>query len=336
MVTEGWDEGAGNNCLWVWNITVDIDPSPFVLGDGKVLYPGSRLRHLGGSKTSAGYPRITMLDGHYLEYVGQIGPDDRRIILFRDTEKTGPHPAFLQLQRGKSDLFFYTRSNAGRVVHTTACEWHPDVEERTTMTAIGYTRISTPGQDMALQVDALTAAGVVKFFQDVGTGRKLSRPGLTDALAYCRPGDTLTVWRLDRLARSLQDLVQIVAKLTDAGVHLKSLHEQIDTSSANGRFMLHIFAALAEFEVSLLSERTHAGLKAAKDQGRTGGRRPKMTLQDVQKAVKLLKQNLGHVEVARRLKVSRTTLYRGLRRGAPQLDTEQQDLLRDVLKSAKG
>jgi DNA invertase Pin-like site-specific DNA recombinase len=177
---------------------------------------------------------------------------------------------------------------------------------------IGYMRVSTPGQDLELQRQALTAAGAEKLFQDVGTGKRLSRPGLDDAMKYARDGDTLVVWRLDRLARSMKDLLALIERLQAAGVQLRSLHEQIDTGSANGRLILHVFAALSEFEASLLSERTRAGLAAARQQGKVGGRPRALTAQKIAKARALMERGKTVAETALALKVSTRTLQRAL------------------------
>lgn len=137
---------------------------------------------------------------------------------------------------------------------------------------IGYARVSTSDQDTALQLDALQAADCGRVFQDQASGAKTDRPGLVAALEFARPGDVLTVWRLDRLGRSLPDLVQIVAGLEARGVGFESLQEKIETGSAGGKLVFHLFAALAEFERNLIQERTRAGLAAARARGRKGGR----------------------------------------------------------------
>ncbi len=137
---------------------------------------------------------------------------------------------------------------------------------------IGYARVSTDDQRMDLQRDALTAAGCEKVFTDTASGAKAARPGLAEALAFARKGDVLVVWRLDRLGRSLPELVKVVGELEAAGVGFESVTERIETSSAAGRLVFHVFAALAEFERRLIVERTHAGLEAARARGRKGGR----------------------------------------------------------------
>lgn len=138
---------------------------------------------------------------------------------------------------------------------------------------IGYARVSTTDQDLALQLDALRGAGCERVFEDKESGAKADRPGLAAALSFARAGDVLVVWRLDRLGRSLPDLVRIVADLEGKGIGFESLQEKIETGSATGKLVFHVFAALAEFERSLIGERTRAGLAAARDRGRKGGRK---------------------------------------------------------------
>jgi DNA invertase Pin-like site-specific DNA recombinase len=139
---------------------------------------------------------------------------------------------------------------------------------------IGYARVSTNEQNLDLQLDALTKEGVDpdRIFTDKVTGTKAERPGLENALSHLRAGDTLVVWRLDRLARSLSNLIELVNRLLGQGIAFKSLTERIDTASATGKFVFHIFGALAEFERNLIKERTLAGLLATRARGRLGGR----------------------------------------------------------------
>src|SRR5689334_18321537 len=141
---------------------------------------------------------------------------------------------------------------------------------------IGYARISTGEQLLDLQRDALTAAGCESIFTDTLTGARASRPGLDEALSYIRKGDTLVVWRLDRLGRSLKHLIETVAALEEQGIGFKSLTEQIDTTTSGGKLIFHVFGALAEFERDLIQERTQAGLRAARARGRVGGRPKKL------------------------------------------------------------
>jgi len=177
---------------------------------------------------------------------------------------------------------------------------------------IGYARVSTGEQILDLQLDALHKAGCGKIFTETAGGSLVERVSLREALAYVRPGDTLVVWRLDRLGRSLQHLIETVADLRDRGIGFKSLTEQIDTTTPGGKLVFHVFGALAEFERDLIRERTHAGLAAARARGRVGGR-PK-ALADPKKVE--LAQALyadGRHDVAticQTLGISRATLYR--------------------------
>ena len=135
---------------------------------------------------------------------------------------------------------------------------------------IGYARVSTGDLSLTLQIDALQEAGCERVFQDQVSGIVNTRPNLNQALNFARPGDTLVVWRLDRLSRSLRDLIETVTLLESRGVQLKSLHESIDTASSSGKLIFHLFGALAEFERNLIKERTLAGLQAARARGTKG------------------------------------------------------------------
>jgi len=184
---------------------------------------------------------------------------------------------------------------------------------------VGYSRVSTAGQDDSLQLDALKAAGVAKVFQDVASGAKADRPGLVAAMAYLREGDTLTVWKLDRLGRSLPHLVQTVAELASRGIGFRSLTEAIDTTTPNGRLVFHLFAALADFERDLIRERTRAGLAVAQARGRSGGRRPVVTADKLAKARVLIDaKGLTVREAAARVKVGKTALYNALTANEPE------------------
>ncbi len=180
------------------------------------------------------------------------------------------------------------------------------------MALVGYARVSTHSQDASLQRDALTLAGCVKIFEDEISGAKAERPGLAAALAFLREGDSLVVWRLDRLGRSLPHLIETVNTLGERGVGFRSLTEGVDTVTPNGRLVFHIFGALAEFERDLIRERTEAGLAAALARGRKGGRRPVMTADKVAKANELIAGGLTVREAAARLKVGKTALYSAL------------------------
>jgi DNA invertase Pin-like site-specific DNA recombinase len=176
---------------------------------------------------------------------------------------------------------------------------------------IGYARVSTGEQNLDLQIDALKQAGCGEVYQDEMSGIKAERPGLHKALAFARSGDTLVVWRLDRLGRSLTDLVHTVENLQKRGVGFRSLQESIDTTSSVGKFQFHVFSALAEFERNLIRDRTMAGLRAARARGRRGGRKHVLTPEQVNMAARLIKSKEVPVsEICKILKVSRPTLYR--------------------------
>lgn len=178
---------------------------------------------------------------------------------------------------------------------------------------VGYARVSTHDQNPALQLDALKAAGCERVFVEKATGAQRDRPELKAALDYIRAGDTLVVWKLDRLARSLPQLIETVAMMEQRGVGLRSLTEAIDTTTAGGRLIFHVFGALAEFERAVIRERTRAGLDAARSRGKVGGRPRKLTDADIRAAKAMLADNTITVgEVARRLNVSPSTLYNHL------------------------
>ena len=182
---------------------------------------------------------------------------------------------------------------------------------------IGYARVSKAdgSQSLDLQHDDLLAAGVEQdnLYEDRASGSRDDRPGLAACLKSLRDGDVLVVWKLDRLARSLPQLIETVATLEDQGIGFRSLTEAIDTTTAGGKLVFHIFGALAEFERSVIRERTRAGLKAARDRGRKGGRPPALSAADLAVAKALLRDPAITVdEVATRLKVSPATLYRHL------------------------
>lgn len=176
---------------------------------------------------------------------------------------------------------------------------------------IGYARISTVDQNLALQREALSEAGCEKIFTEQISGAVANRPQLADAISYARCGDTIVVWKLDRLARSIKQLIDTIETLRVRGVGFRSLTEALDTTTAQGRLVFHMFGALAEFERSLIRERTQAGLLAAKRAGRTGGRPPKLTDEDIEAARAMLSNpDIGVASVANRLGVSLATLYR--------------------------
>ena len=175
----------------------------------------------------------------------------------------------------------------------------------------GYARVSTHQQDEALQRDALEAAGVDRIYVDHASGATSSRPALDQLLGQVRSGDTVVIWRLDRLGRSLRHLIDLVAELEDRGVGLRSLTESIDTSTPGGRLIFHVFGSLAEFEKDLIRERTMAGLAAARARGRVGGR-PTVWTPDKAKAATAMVASGAHdiSTIARALGVSRASVYR--------------------------
>lgn len=180
---------------------------------------------------------------------------------------------------------------------------------------IGYARVSTQDQKPELQIDALAAGGCEQIFQEKVSGRIRERPELESCLRTLRQGDTLVVWRLDRLGRSLKDLVEIIHGLQGRGIGFQSLTERIDTTTAGGRLVFHAFGALAEFEHNLIRDRTVAGLAAARARGRMGGRRPKLSKADVRKAAAMLKDPvMTKTEVAAHFGISRVTLNAALDR----------------------
>ena len=183
------------------------------------------------------------------------------------------------------------------------------------MSAIGYARVSTSDQNPALQLDALEAAGCARVFTDHASGSLDRRPQLDACLDHLRPGeDTLIVWRLDRLGRSVRHLIDVVNDLDSRGVGFRSLTESIDTTTAGGKLVFHVFAGLAEFERSIISERTRAGLASARARGRHGGRPPKLSPAQFATARKLYDAHEHTVaEIAGIVGCSESTLYRALR-----------------------
>lgn len=178
---------------------------------------------------------------------------------------------------------------------------------------IGYARVSTADQSLQLQRDALKTEGVEKVFVETASGAQRDRPELAKALDYLREGDTLVVWKLDRLGRSLRQLLDTVESLNQRGIEFRSITEKMETGSPGGRLIFHVFGALAEWERSIIRERTLAGLKAAKDAGKVGGRPRALTDGDIAAAKALLADPAITVkDVAARLKVSLPTLYRYL------------------------
>jgi DNA invertase Pin-like site-specific DNA recombinase len=179
---------------------------------------------------------------------------------------------------------------------------------------VGYARVSTQEQTLALQKDALEQIGCTKIYSDVVSGAKEERKGLQEALEYVREGDTLIVWRLDRLGRSLKHLIETITRLNNRNIGFKSITENIDTTTSGGKLIFHIFGALAEFERDIIRERTNAGLTAARARGRLGGR-PKAHTLNTPKKVALAQslydnKNNTIEEICKTLHISRATLYR--------------------------
>ncbi|MDU9627028.1 recombinase family protein [Escherichia coli] len=175
---------------------------------------------------------------------------------------------------------------------------------------IGYVRVSTNDQNTELQRNALECAGCERIFEDKISGTKSDRPGLKKLLRTLSAGDTLVVWKLDRLGRSMRHLVILVEELRERGVNFRSLTDAIDTSMPMGRFFFHVMGALAEMERELIVERTRAGLEAARAKGRIGGRRPKLTASEWEQAVRLLAAGESRQRVALIFDIGLSTLYK--------------------------
>ena len=191
----------------------------------------------------------------------------------------------------------------------------PTANDTGTELLIGYARVSTDDQKLDLQRDALAHAGCHRVFEDRASGARADRPGLADALSHLRRGDTLVVWRLDRLGRTTHQLVGLLEQFEREGIRLLSLQDGIDPSSVMGKAMLQIGAVFAEMERNLLRERTKAGLAAARARGRLGGRKPRLSAEGLDTARRLMADPLLTMnEVAARVGVGRTTLYRALGR----------------------
>ena len=185
---------------------------------------------------------------------------------------------------------------------------------------LGYARVTPGDQDVAGQCMRLEQAGAIKVFTDVRSGKSMDRPGLTELLAFARMGDTLAVVRLDRLGRSLGELLTVVKELKERGVALLSLEEKLDTSSAAGELVFHVFGAIAHFERRLIAERTKDGIAAARAKGKLPGRRP-LDPDKAASALKLVENGVSPTDAARQLGLGRATVYRemaavGLRRVA--------------------
>jgi DNA invertase Pin-like site-specific DNA recombinase len=180
---------------------------------------------------------------------------------------------------------------------------------------IGYARVSTHDQTLHLQQDALQKAECRKIFTDTASGAKAERIGLEEALTYVRKGDTIVVWRLDRLGRSLPHLTTTMTDLEERGIGFKSLTENIDTTTSGGKLIFHIFGALAEFERNLIRERTTAGLVAARARGKKGGRPKALTPKQLSIAQDLYDRQHPIQEILQTLKISKATLYRAIKPG---------------------
>ncbi len=198
---------------------------------------------------------------------------------------------------------------------------------------VGYARVSTTDQNLDLQRDALKAAGCERTFTDTASGAKTERPGLTQLLKECRQGDTLVVWKLDRLGRSLPHLVETVREMEAQGIGFKSLQENIDTTTSGGKLIFHIFASLAEFERDLIRERTNAGLSAARARGRKGGRPKGVMDTNKQKAALALKNDTSRSvsEICEILGVSRNTYYKYVR-----IDDQAKNEKRKTVMASEG
>src|SRR3954470_18612384 len=176
---------------------------------------------------------------------------------------------------------------------------------------IGYARVSTQDQTLNLQKDALEKLGCNKIFTDTASGAKAERKGLDEALEYVREGDTLVVWRLDRLGRSLKHLIETITELNNRKIGFKSIQENIDTTTSGGKLVFHIFGALAEFERDIIRERTQAGLIAARARGRQGGRRKTLTPKQIAMVKKLYADKTTPIrDICKSFNISRMTLWR--------------------------
>ena len=194
---------------------------------------------------------------------------------------------------------------------------------------IGYARVSTADQHLRMQEDALKSAGCDEIFSDVVSGVKSQRPGLDKALDYLREGDTLVVWKLDRLGRSVQHLIQTIKELSDKKIGFKSLQENIDTTTSGGKLIFHIFSALAEFERDLIQERTQAGLQAARARGRMGGRPPLLDNRQITRMIEMYDEQKNTVaEICKIYDISRPSFYNYLRKR--QIELAKNDVKETV------
>ena len=179
---------------------------------------------------------------------------------------------------------------------------------------VGYARVSTNDQNISMQIDALESSGCKEIFSDIASGAKTERPGLEQALAYVREGDTIVVWKLDRLGRSIQHLIQSINTLQNKGIGFKSLQENIDTTTNGGKLIFHMFSSLAEFERDLIRERTRVGLKAARARGKCGGRKPILQDKQVARMIELYNEGSSTVgEICKIFSISRPSFYNYLK-----------------------
>ena len=191
----------------------------------------------------------------------------------------------------------------------------PETNDKETVAAtrggdtLGYARVSTAEQSLDAQRERLTEAGAIRIFTDVVSGKRFDRPGLAELLEHARPGDRLCITRLDRLGRSLKELLETVDELKLRGIHFVSIEEHIDTSSAAGELVFHVFGSIAHFERRLISERTRDGIAAARKRGRTPGR-PPLDPETVAAAQKLIEAGLSPGQAAKQLRIGRATAYR--------------------------
>lgn len=184
---------------------------------------------------------------------------------------------------------------------------------------VGYARVSTADQSMALQIDTLSTAGCEKVFTDIVSGARTERPGLDQALEFCRKGDTLMVWKLDRMGRSMSHLITTIQALEKRGIGFRSLTESIDTTTSGGRLIFHLFGALAEFERDLIRERVQAGLKSARTRGRKGGRPPVSEETKAMVQALLADKSLSVQQICERLGIAKSTLYKYARPSAEDI-----------------
>jgi DNA invertase Pin-like site-specific DNA recombinase len=215
-------------------------------------------------------------------------------------------------RKGLSDtLRLIGRAANGKSAYFLAYKRSKQVCGRNIYMNIGYARVSTADQTLNLQKDALLKLGCTKIFTDTASGAKAERTGLNEAMEYVREGDTLVVWRLDRLGRSLKHLIETISQLDTRKIGFKSLTENIDTTTSGGKLIFHIFGALAEFERNLIRERTNAGLQAARARGRKGGRPKALTPKKAQMVQDLYRNKDNSIdEICKTLNISRATLYR--------------------------